>query len=106
MTDGAQRPGSAVLSGAAQGSPLSPRTVFTGSPATSETDCDSQLQARGRIDGIRLPDGTLDPACHQHADDTSIHTGTVAAAAVALQEAVLHSAADEMTPTQCFAGLV
>jgi hypothetical protein len=48
-----------------------------------------QLQASGRIDGIRLPDGTLAPACHQHADDTSIHTGTVAAAAVALEEAVL-----------------
>lgn len=48
-----------------------------------------QLQASSCIDGIRLPDGSLAPACHQHADDISIHTGTVAAAAVALAEAVL-----------------
>ncbi len=44
-----------------------------------------QLQAAGRInfDGILLPDGSLAPPCHQHADDTSIHTATVAAAAAA-----------------------
>jgi hypothetical protein len=48
-----------------------------------------QLQASGLIDGLRLLDGTFAPACHQHADDTSIHTGTVAAAAGALEEAVL-----------------
>jgi hypothetical protein len=31
----------------------------------------------------------LQPATNMHADDTSIHTGTVAAAAVAQEEAVL-----------------
>jgi hypothetical protein len=52
-----------------------------------------QLQAAGRIDGIQLPDGSLAPPCHQHADDTSIHTATVQAAAVAHTEAVVPFAA-------------
>ncbi len=45
--------------------------------------------ARQTAHGIVLPDGSWAPPCHQHADDTSIHTATVAAAAVAVTEVVL-----------------
>lgn len=78
-----------VLSGAAQGSPLSPVLyILAAQPLAAKL---RQLQAAGRInfDGILLPDGSLAPPCHQHADDTSIHTATVAAAAVAVTEVVL-----------------
>jgi Reverse transcriptase (RNA-dependent DNA polymerase) len=46
------------------------------------------LQSTGRIDGIAMPDGTLAPPSHQHADDTTVHTATVASAKVALEEGV------------------
>ena len=76
-----------VLSGAAQGSPLSPVLyILAAQPLAAKL---RQLQEAGRIDGILLPDGSLAPPCHQHADDTSIHTATVAAAAVAVTEVVL-----------------
>jgi hypothetical protein len=81
----------AVLSGAAQGSPLSPMLyILAAQPLAARL---RQLQAAGRIDGIQLPDGSLAPPCHQHADDTSIHTATVQAAAVAHTEAVVPFAA-------------
>ena len=80
-----------VLSGAAQGSPLSPMLyILAAQPVAARL---RQLQASGRIDGIRLPDGSLAPPCHQHADDTSIHTATVQAAAVAVTEVVMPFAA-------------
>jgi hypothetical protein len=76
-----------VLSGAAQGSPLSPVLyILAAQPLAAKL---RQLQVAGRIDGIVLPDGSLAPPCHQHADDTSIHTATVVAAAVAVMEVVL-----------------
>ncbi len=83
--------GSDVLSGAAQGSPLSPMLyILAAQPLAARL---RQFQAAGRIDGIQLPDGSLAPPCHQHADDTSIHTATMQAAAVAHTEAVVPFAA-------------
>jgi hypothetical protein len=38
---------------------------------------------------IRLPDGSLAPPCHQHADDTSVHTRTVQGAAAAMQHDIV-----------------
>jgi hypothetical protein len=74
-----------MLSGAAQGSPLSPMLcILAAQPIAARL---RQLQEAGRIDGIQLPDGSLAPPCHQHADDTSIHLATVQAAAVAHTEA-------------------
>jgi hypothetical protein len=46
------------------------------------------MQADGRIDGIPMPDGSLAPPSHQHADDTTIHTASVASAKVALEDGV------------------
>ena len=48
-----------------------------------------QLQAAGVVDGILMPDGSLAPPCHQHADDTSLHTATVHGAAAAMEHAVV-----------------
>jgi hypothetical protein len=64
----------AVQSGAAQGSPLLPLLyVAAVQPLTTRL---RQLQAAGRIDAIRMPDGRPAPPSHQHADDTTIHTTT------------------------------
>ena len=80
-----------VLSGAAQGSPLSPLLyVLAAQPLAARL---RRLQAGGVLDGIRMPDGSLAPPCHQHADDTTIHTASVAGAAVALQVAVVRFSA-------------
>jgi hypothetical protein len=46
----------------------------------------------GIVDGIRLHDGSLAPPCHQHADDTSVHTRTVQGAAAAMQFAAATNA--------------
>ena len=76
-----------VLSGAAQGSPLSPLLyVLAAQPLAAQL---KKLQSLGHIDAIRMPDGSLAPPVHQHADDTTIHTATRQGAAVALREAVL-----------------
>lgn len=76
-----------MLSGAAQGSPLSPLLyVAAVQPLAARL---RQLQAAGAVAGIRLPGGRLAPPCHQHADDTTLHTATAADAAEALRLAVL-----------------
>ncbi len=75
-----------VLSSAAQGSPLSPLLyVLAAQPLAARL---RQLQRDGVIDGIVLPDGSLAPPCHQHADDTSVHTATVRGAAAAIRLAI------------------
>ncbi len=76
----------AVRSGAAQGSPLSPLLyVAAAQPLAAAL---RRLQGEGSIDSVRLPAGLVAPASHQHADDTSIHTGTVEGAKKALDLAV------------------
>ena len=75
-----------VLSGMAQGSPLSPLLyTLCAQPLSAFL---RKLQREGAIDGVRMPDGSLAPPCHQHADDTSLHTATVGSAVVALERAV------------------
>ena len=60
-----------VVSGVAQGSPLSPALyVIAAQPLAARL---RQLQRTGVIAGIELPDGTMAPPSHQHADDTTIH---------------------------------
>jgi hypothetical protein len=76
----------AVDSGVAQGSPLSPLLfVAAVQPLAARL---WHLQAAGRIDAIRLPDGKLAPPSHQHADDITLHTATADGAARALDLAV------------------
>ena len=76
----------AVRSGVAQGSPLSPLLyVAAAQPLAAAL---RRLVAAGRVAPIRLPGGAEAPVCHQHADDTSIHTATIEDAQTALAEAV------------------
>jgi hypothetical protein len=76
-----------VRSSAAQGSPLSPLLyVLVVQPLAARLP---QLQAAGVVDGILLPDGTMAPPCHQHADDTTVHTATVQGAAAAMEHAIV-----------------
>ena len=76
----------AVPTGLAQGSPLSPLLwVLAAEPLNARL---LQLQQMGRISGISLPDGRLAPPCHQHADDTTVHTASPESAAIALSEGI------------------
>ena len=76
----------AVLSGVAQGSPLSPQLYLVAAqPLAARL---RQLQAAGLVDAVVLPDGSKAPPSHQHADDTTIHTRTPQGALVALQQGV------------------
>ncbi len=60
-----------VLSGVAQGSPLSPALyLIAAQPLAARL---RQLQRRGTLGGIRLPDSSLAPPSAQHADDTTLH---------------------------------
>ena len=60
-----------VLSGMAQGSPLSPLLYnIQAEPLAAYLQ---HLQASGAIRPIPLPDGSPSPATHQHADDTTLH---------------------------------
>lgn len=75
-----------VPSGVAQGSPLSPLLwVLAAQPLSAHMQ---QLQTQGAFGGITMPDGTLAPPCHQHADDTSLHVDTRASALAALTHGV------------------
>ena len=75
-----------VLSGVAQGSPLSPQLYLVAAqPLAARL---RQLQAAGSVDAVLLPDGSMAPPSHQHADDTTIHTRTPQGAAVAIQHGV------------------
>jgi len=76
----------AVRSGVAQGSPLSPLLYVIAAQPLAATL--RGLVAAGRVTPIRLPGGLEAPVCHQHADDTTIHTATADDAVVALAEAV------------------
>jgi hypothetical protein len=56
-----------VLSGAAQGSPLFPMLyILAVQPLAARLR--HLQQDSGRIDGVQLPDGSLAPPCHQHAE--------------------------------------
>ena len=75
-----------VPTGLAQGSPLSPLLwVLAAQPLSSRL---RQLQRDAQIGAIPLPDGSPAPPCHQHADDTTLHTDTAESAAVAIAQAV------------------
>ena len=76
-----------MLSGVAQGSPLSPQFYLVAAqPLAARL---RQLQAAGLMDAVVMPDGSDAPPSHQHADDTTIHTKTPQGAAVALQQGVV-----------------
>lgn len=66
-----------VLSGVAQGSPLSPALfIMAAQPLASRL---RHLQRVGAIAGIQLPDGRLAPPSNQHADDTTLHVPSLTA---------------------------
>ena len=68
-----------VPAGCAQGSPLSPLLyVISAQPLAARV---RQLQVQGIIAPIPLPDGAPAPPMHMHADDTTLHTVHVDAAA-------------------------
>jgi hypothetical protein len=81
-----------VESGTPQGAPLSPILYVIGAhPLATHL---RQLGAIGIITPITMPDGNPAPICHQHADDTSIHTRTFQDGLTAMSESVtLFSAA-------------
>lgn len=75
-----------VPAGCAQGSPLSPLLyVISAQPLAARV---RQLQAQGIIAPIPLPDGAPAPPMHMHADDTTLHTVHVDAAAQVLSLAL------------------
>lgn len=70
--NGWRTPPFAVESGTPQGSPLSPLLYVIGAhPLATHL---RSLAARGIVSPITMPNGQPAPICHQHADDTSIHT--------------------------------
>ena len=75
-----------VLSGVAQGSPLSPPLyLIAAQPLAARL---RQLQAQGLVDALMLPGGVPAPPCQQHADDTTLHARTPEGALAALNLAV------------------
>lgn len=76
-----------VLSGVAQGSPASPMLyLIAAQPLAARL---RQVQAAGLMDAVLLPDGSLAPPCHQHADDTTLHGQTPTGVKAALDLAVV-----------------
>ena len=83
---GVQSRAFAVRAGAAQGSPLSPLLyVIAAQPLAAAL---RHLQADGSIGTVQLPARPRLPPSHQHADDISIHTDSVASAKVAIGRAI------------------
>ena len=80
-----------VTGGVAQGSPLSP-LLFIISAQPLASFLRSRLRA-GAFQGIALPGGDTAPPSHQHADDTTLHTATLADMVVALCAVALYCAA-------------
>lgn len=75
-----------VLSGVAQGSPLSPALyLIAAQPLAARL---RQLQLRGTLGGIPLPDLSLAPPSAQHADDTTLHLPSLDSLSVAWRLAV------------------
>ena len=65
-----------ILSGVFQGSPLSPLLyVASTQPMSAHARA---LSRRGGVEAISMPDGRPAPLMHLHADDTSLHTRTLA----------------------------
>ncbi|MFY7873476.1 MAG: reverse transcriptase domain-containing protein [Limnohabitans sp.] len=65
-----------IASGVAQGSPLSPLLyVLAAQPLAAHI---RGLAGRGELRGIPLPDGSVAPYTHQHADDLTVHVATLA----------------------------
>ena len=82
LFNGWRSPQFPVRGGLPQGSPLSPLLyVLAAQPLSSML---WQQAAAGLFECMRLPDGSLAPPCHQHADDTSLHVRTRQDAGVAL----------------------
>ena len=74
-----------VLSGVAQGSPLSPVLyVIAAQPLAARL---RHLHREGRLRGIGLPGGHA-PLSHQHADDTTMHAHSLADLDVAIKHAL------------------
>ena len=75
-----------LYSGVFQGSPLSPLLFnIAVQPLASYL---RGMQDRGLFQGIMLPSGYTAPVVHQHADDTTIHTCSLADASTVLNDGV------------------
>ena len=71
-----------IASGVAQGSPLSPLLyVLAAQPLAAHI---RGLAVRGELRGIPLPDGSVAPYTHQHADDLTVHVASLADAQVVM----------------------
>ena len=75
-----------IRSGVAQGSPLSP--LLYNAAVQPLASLMRKLQCAGTVPPILLPDGSPAPPTHQHADDTTIHTSSVAGARAALDQGI------------------
>jgi len=72
-----------ISSGVAQGSPLSPLLyVLAAQPLAAHL---RRITDEGLLHGIPLPDGSLAPLSHQHADDLTVHVASLADAQVVMQ---------------------
>ena len=77
----------AIESGCAQGSPLSPLLyVIAAQPLAAK--CRQVQRDQQDFVSITMPDGTLAPVCHQHADDTTLHAASVSSLNLLLTTAV------------------
>jgi hypothetical protein len=83
---GVQSRAFAVRAGAAQVSPLSPLLYVIAAQPLAAALC--HVQADGYIGTVQLPARPRLPPSHQHADEISIHTDSVASAKVAIDRAI------------------